>query len=208
MTKIIATSDLHGQLPLIPDCDLLILAGDICTHGGPQAQSQWLDQRFRTWLDSVPAKEVVAVAGNHDLIFERAEDLVPKDLRWHYLKDQSIQLLGFHIYGTPWQLPFWGAFNLNEAGLKLQYEKVPDKVDLFISHGPAFGIVDAVGARHVGSTSLRSKVIEVRPKLFICGHIHDAYGTYEMEGITFANVSLLNDRMEVAYPLAIFDLSL
>jgi len=207
MIRIIATSDLHGNLPVIQECDLLILGGDICPDGSSTHQAQWLDQNFRSWLDKVPAKEVVAIAGNHDLIFERAENLIPTDLRWHYLKDQQIELFGFKIYGTPWQLPFWGAFNLNEEGLARRYEKIPDNIDILISHGPAYGILDEVPSGHVGSTSLRKKIFELKPKLVICGHIHDAFGVRKIDNILFANVSLLNDRMEVAHPPALFDLN-
>lgn len=208
MTHIIATSDLHGHLPTIPSCDLLIIAGDICLDGFVTQQAAWMDTTLRKWLDDLPAKEVVVVAGNHDLIFEQASHLVPKKLRWHYLQEEQIELFGLQIYGMPWQLPFWGAFNLSEEQLLEHYEEIPKKIDILISHGPPFGIGDEVpkhSGQHVGSHALYNKIKEIKPKLFICGHIHCSFGLYQIESTTVANVSLLDDDMEIAHQPLMFE---
>ena len=41
-------------------------------------QAAWLDTEFRAWLAAVPAHKVVGVAGNHDWVFQRRPDLVPR----------------------------------------------------------------------------------------------------------------------------------
>ncbi len=211
MIHIVATSDLHGHLPNIPKCDLFIVGGDVCPGGTIDFQAKWLDVNFREWLEKIPAKEIVGIAGNHDLIFERAPQLIPDDLPWHYLRDSEIELFDFKIYGTPWQLPFWGAFNLEEESLKLKYQDIPKDIDILVSHGPPQGLGDEVIGhdnfkRHVGSLSLRNKIFEIMPKLIIYGHIHSAYGIWKINHMTFANVSLLNDEMEEVHRPANFEL--
>lgn len=190
MTKIIAISDLHGELPDVPECDLLLLGGDLCPDGPPIFQSNWLDFILRNWLKKVPAANVVAIAGNHDLIFESANYLIPKGLRWNYLQDQAIEIQGFKIYGTPWQLPFWGAFNLKEEELQKKYANIPQDVDILLSHGAPYGIRDEAHNVHTGSISLRNKIFEIKPKLSIFGHIHECFGIEKIEDTLFANVSL------------------
>lgn len=208
--KIVATSDFHGELPAIPECELLLIAGDVCPDGSNAFQASWLGGPFRKWLEEVPAKEIVLVAGNHDQIFEKEKERVPAGLRCHYLEDSAVELFGFTIYGTPWQLPFWGAFNLTEEGLSKKYALIPSKVDILISHSPPYCIADAVGefeeVVHTGSVSLRKKVFELKPKLFICGHIHCAYGVFTIQDIVFANVSLLDDDMIAAHEPVVFHL--
>ena len=205
MIRIAATSDLHGRLPDVPACDLLIIGGDICPGGSMAFQKNWLDTACRDWLEKIPAKEIIAIAGNHDLIFEQAPHLVPKDMPWYYLEDSEIELQGFKFYGTPWQLPFWGAFNLDEKGLALKYRNIPHDVDILISHGPPFGIGDEVPAGHQGSVSLRDKIFEIKPKLVVYGHIHPAFGMWKIDDIIFANVSLLNDAMEIVNKPVLFE---
>ncbi len=210
MTRIIATSDFHGNLPPISPCDLLLIAGDICPSGPPEKQAAWLDTTFRTWLEKVPATEVVIIAGNHDLIFEKAPALIPQDLRCHYLEDTSITLFGLHIYGTPWQLPFWGAFNKADPLLTQIYATIPKNTDIIISHGPPYGLLDTVTYNgktlHTGSKSLLEKVIEIKPKLCLFGHIHPTYGKLEENGITFANVALVDDNLRVKNEPMVFEL--
>lgn len=77
--KVVATSDLHGFLPQIPPCDLLLIAGDVCpvwNHRLP-FQRKWLRETFTPWLESLPARKIVGVWGNHDSIAESNPDKVP-----------------------------------------------------------------------------------------------------------------------------------
>lgn len=213
MVHIVASSDFHGTLPEIPECDILLIGGDICPEGSLAQQAAWLNDPFRKWLLSVKACEIVGIAGNHDLIFEGAEHLVPSGLNWHYLKDSTIELSGLKIYGTPWQLPFWGAFNLEEVKLAEKYQNIPKDIDILLSHSPAFGIFDevplhdAVNYVHTGSKALLNKALEIKPKLFICGHVHCSTGITKFNDIIFANVALLNDAMEVSHPPVAFDIA-
>lgn len=208
MVKIIATSDLHGRLPQISACDLLLICGDICPDVSSLHQAKWLDEVFRNWLEKLPAKEIVCIAGNHDRIFEQARHLVPKEMKFHYLQDNTIELYGLKIYGTPWQLPFWGVFNLSDDELEEQYSIIPKDIDILMSHAPPYGIFDEVprGAEqfHTGSIALRKKVFEVNPQLFVCGHIHCSFGMCKINETIFANVSLLDNDMKIAHePVAI-----
>jgi Icc-related predicted phosphoesterase len=215
MTKIVATSDFHGKLPFIPECDILLIAGDICSGSLGSDQGTWLETKFRPWLDSLHTKHVVAIAGNHDHIFETTPHLIPKDLKWHYLQDSFVVIENLTIYGTPWQLPFWGAFNLSDGRLEEVYKKIPDNADIIISHGPPQGIKDEIIRKfsdsktsiiHTGSLSLRKRVLEIKPKLCVFGHIHEAYGKVEENGITFANVSLVDDELKIAHEPMVFEL--
>src|SRR2546423_393204 len=90
--RIVAMSDLHGYLPeAVPECDLLLLAGDVApaTNHGIPFQAGWLDQHFRRWLRRLPARKIVGIAGNHDLIFDHEPQRVPHDLPWTYLQDSG-----------------------------------------------------------------------------------------------------------------------
>ena len=75
--KIIAIADtyeLHQQVT-IPTGDVLIVAGDLTSHGT-------LDnvEEFSAWLLEQPCKYKIVVAGNHDKPFEVEKDLAQKIL--------------------------------------------------------------------------------------------------------------------------------
>lgn len=106
MTTICCVSDLHGYLPKIPDCDTLLIAGDIlplAVQSSIPKSIAWLDSSFRKWLKQIAEGRIqtVGIAGNHDFIFERAHSLVPPDLPWVYLLDDMKEVCGLNIYGTP-----------------------------------------------------------------------------------------------------------
>lgn len=48
----------------------------------------------------------------------------------------------------------------------------------------------------VGCKDLFYRIMEVRPKIHACGHIHSAYGQKYFDGIEFLNASVLNERYE------------
>lgn len=54
---------------------------------------------------------------------------------------------------------------------------------------------------HIGSKSLRRIMGRVKPKLWICGHIHEGYGQFKdtsLSGINYhiVNCSHVNERYE------------
>jgi predicted phosphodiesterase len=179
--KIVCLSDLHGHLPEVPDADLLLLAGDYCPT--TKDQNWWLRDSFEPWLHEKSLRMiVVGIAGNHDLIFEKRPDLVPR-LSWKYLQDSAVRVSFEHkgslkIYGTPWQLRFcdW-AFNLDEKELDDKFAMIPDDTDVILTHGPPWGIGDQTDHKdRIGSRGLLKRCNEIQPKLVVYGHNHSGYG--------------------------------
>lgn len=198
--KIVCIADNHGNLKAkIPECDILIHAGDIFGPSDIFLQQAFLGN-FNYWLDKQPAKNKLLVAGNHDWYFEKCYDLRQKPLiNCDYLLDEMIEIEGLKIYGTPWQPIFldW-AFNLPEDELCKKWELIPEGLDILITHCPPYGILDECseyrgpGMVHVGSKSLAKRIEEVKPKLCVFGHIHESYGQIEKNGIRYVNASVLD----------------
>jgi Icc-related predicted phosphoesterase len=201
---IVATSDLHGTLPEIPPCDLLLIAGDVTPVWNHERnfQALWLRREFSNWLNSVPADEIVGVGGNHD--FELAESpFLSYDLPWTYLDNEAVTVSGLKIWGSPLSPTFgnW-AFMRDDRGLAEEWAKIPEDVDILMVHGPPFGHRDVTTfytkyTKHVGSMSLANRLYyEDFPnlRLIICGHIHEGYGQETVElgdnCFTVANVAL------------------
>lgn len=213
--KIVAISDLHGNLPEIPDCDLLLIAGDItpADDHGLQRQFSWLHSEFRKWLLNVPARKIVGVAGNHDFIFQTNLNVV-SDLPWVYLQDSGIEWDGVKIWGSPWQPVFhnW-AFNAEDAKRKTAWSMIPDDTNILITHGPPHGYGDFVdngydNRGNVGCRWLNKRIVELNfLKLAVFGHIHSGWGKYTInnERTTLANVSIVDDRYRLVNPPMMFE---
>ncbi len=209
----VCTADYHGNLNVeIPECDILLIAGDICPAYNSVVtsipiQQKWLEQDFLPWIKSVKEKnnikDVVLIAGNHDWIFSRRH---PRDIcpglneEIIYLQDSFVEINGIKIYGSPWQLPFcdW-AFNKPEVQLEVIWETFPEDVDILLLHCPPFGILDLtmLDNCNIGSHSLLKKIKEVKPKLVIFGHNHSGHGIYKEDDIIFVNATLLNEQYKM-----------
>jgi hypothetical protein len=210
---IVAVSDLHGVLPAIPPCDLLLLGGDLCPTAShhPPTQAQWLDGPFRTWLADAPARAKVYIAGNHDFVFERTPELVPGDLPGIYLQDSMLEWEGLKIWGTPWQPRFFDwAFNLDEPELRLKWALIPTATDVILVHGPPLGYGDAVpsrrGVRQTGSPSLLERIDDIKPRLVVFGHIHEGRGVFQRGRSVLANVTLLDVKYQQVYEPWVYQL--
>jgi Icc-related predicted phosphoesterase len=202
--KIVAMSDMHGELPDVPTCDLLLLAGDLTPVRDHtfMFQASWLDGEFRTWLKRQPARKIIGIAGNHDFIFERAPDLVPADLPWTYLQDSGTEWEGLKIWGTPWQPWFFDwAFNGGPEDLKRQWALIPDGTDILVVHGPPYGYGDGVpesdgSLRRCGCPHLLERIRALQPRLVVYGHIHEGRGEWQLGPTRLANVTILDGNYQ------------
>lgn len=199
--KLILTSDFHGELPEVPECDLLIIAGDICPVRDHRVsrQRKWLQGEFQDWVNttSKAAKNIVATWGNHDFVGETEPHIEVDGVTW--LVDETIEIDGLKVHGSPWCNKFFDwAFMGTEAELAAKWAMIPDDVDILFTHGPMFGVGDrTLNAHNVGSKSLADRVQDLKGlKLHVCGHIHEAYGDYPIphSGGRSLNVSRVDYR--------------
>lgn len=222
MLNIICTSDLHGNLPNIPACDLLLIGGDICPKHDHNVnfQRSWIETNFRNWLNDVSAQRIVFVAGNHDFCFENKRyslnSFCLQNKEVFYLEDDDIDFYidqdhePIRIYGTPWNNYFhnW-AFNLYEKDLAEKFKKIPTGLDILLTHEPCYGILDLAKVytpfgptdSHEGSSSLLKKVMEVEPKIHVFGHLHKNFGIRRLGKTKFINASFVDDHYQVRHGL-------
>lgn len=207
IVRIVATADLHGDLPHwrnIPECDLLLIAGDVCFDKPVAEQRHWLLEVFTPWLEALRAKHIIGIAGNHDFIFERDKGIGPK-LPWHYLEDQYIGFYGIHIWGTPWvpNLSRW-AFHGTDAFLDEKLQRIPEYIDIVMGHGPPHMHCDYTapqfGNVHAGFPGTLRMLDRVRPALYICGHIHEGFGWSKYNDTLILNVAHLDEHYDPSRP--------
>lgn len=186
-------SDLHGYLPLVEECEILILLGDVFPWNdhSEKYQRKWQTDVFMPWLDHQPAKEKILVAGNHDFLWEKK----PPSGNFHYLQDSGVDLFGLNFWGTPWTPPKrpeenrW-AFRLPEKQLQKKLKRIDKSTDVLLSHGPPWGVCDWTGSRHAGSQAMLEAISRIDPRLFLCGHIHEAGGPTLVDGRLLLNATL------------------
>lgn len=198
---------MHDAIKVVPDGDVLVHAGDFTGKGDPERVRE-----FNEWLGKQSHKHKIVIPGNHELTFQRgAKDsngsfyMTPEQAQAlitnaTLLIDQELIIDGVKFYGSPWQPAFhnW-AYNITlRARLKQIWEKIPDDTNVLITHGPPNRILDLVPNRdayggsdeHCGCHELKQRIVDVRPKLHIFGHIHEGYGQLVHDGTTYVNASI------------------
>ncbi|MEM7036058.1 MAG: metallophosphatase domain-containing protein [Bacteroidota bacterium] len=206
--RIVFLSDTHGKHKQIdvPAGDLLVHAGDISGRGLP-----WQVREFMEWFGAQPHTHKVMIAGNHDFLAETEPEtfraMVPDNVI--YLENEGVEIEGLKIWGspiTPW-FHDW-AFNVHRGpDIARVWEKMPDKIDLLITHGPPHGILDkVVTGEPVGCKELLKRVSEVKPTIHVFGHIHEARGEALIGPVHYINASNLNMEYEVAHAPVVVEL--
>lgn len=192
--KVVVIGDTHGYHHLLnmPEGDLLVHCGDFTNLGQPKEIFS-----FNEWLGQQPYKYKVVVPGNHDLSFEEDWSMCRAFLSnaTHVLKDDLIEIEGRRIYGSPF-VPQYGrwAFMYTFALGKQIWEKIPENLDVLITHGPPEGVKDltARGVR-AGCPWLRDYIVRQKPKYHVFGHIHEETGPITVGDTTHINASMANE---------------
>src|SRR5258706_9415175 len=190
---------LHGHYPKLEGGDILIVAGDLTAR---DTKDEYII--FGDWMQKQNYRCKIVICGNHDGRIEKIHKdcAIPDDLKLprmfinpfmlfgiEYLCDSGTEFKGLKIWGSPWvrgfkgMNPLYKAFTVDtEEELAEKWELIPPVIDILITHSPSFGNYDWVKNRDgsigpsIGSLSLWFKCLEIRPKVHIFGHIHEAYG--------------------------------
>ncbi|AEE54168.1 metallophosphatase domain-containing protein [Haliscomenobacter hydrossis] len=205
--RFVAISDTHGKHNFeLPEGDVLLHAGDVSSRGLKTEV-----QRFLDWFSSLDYAYKIFIAGNHDFFFEEAstaeiQAMIPPELI--YLNDSGVEIAGIHIWGSPIQPWFYDwAFNRQRGpAIQKHWDLIPSNSDIVITHGPVFGIHDhTVSGLPVGCEDLLPVIQRIEPKVHLCGHIHEAYGSRQVGETLYLNASILDVRYTIANPPIVFD---
>jgi uncharacterized protein len=183
--KLLAFSDLHRDLrqaaalvEMSAEADIVIGAGDFASvHEG-------LEETIGA-LAAIEAPTVL-VPGNN----ETADALREAAAGWSaatVLHGEGTTIEGVEFYGlgagvpiTPWD---W-SFDLDDLSAAEMLAACPEGAVLVL-HSPPHGHCDSGGAgNHFGSKALLAAVEEKRPRLAVCGHIHESWGCQSQIGET------------------------
>ena len=200
--KITCISDTHTKTKdlILPEGDILIHCGDFSMYG---RRKEIL--AFNDFLKKQNFKHKIVIAGNHDIVFDKEnydylttkykDSFNKKDLISHdeakgllkdcvYLENSGCTIMDLNIWGYPVSDTggVEGAFvydsKNNEEKIKSFLEKIPGNIDILVSHGPPYGILDKIHDNtNVGCKILRDYVFnKIKPRYHIFGHIHESSG--------------------------------
>jgi Icc-related predicted phosphoesterase len=181
----LAFSDLHRDLDqagklveMSADADLVIGAGDFAS----------IHEGLGETIDALAAIEAptVLVPGNN----ETEEALREAASGWEaatVLHGTGTTIDGIEVFGlgagvpvTPWD---W-SFDLDEGAAAAMIGDCPEGAVLVL-HSPPQGNCDTnSGGDHFGSSALLAGIEEKRPRIAVCGHIHESWGCESRIGET------------------------
>lgn len=199
--KIVLISDTHGKHDelILPEGDMVLHAGDLSGKG---SEKEIVD--FLNWYSSLPHKYKIFIAGNHDFFMESGDQesikkIIPDNVI--YLNDSGVEIEGINIWGSPIQPWFYDfAFNRQRGEeISKHWEMIPANTDLLITHGPPHKILDKTfQGLEVGCEELIKSIQKLKLKVHLFGHIHEAYGQIEVDGVKYINASMVDYQYEMS----------
>lgn len=200
-TRFVCISDTHNTIPSLPKGDVLIHAGDL-TNQGTYSELR----KAVKWIAAADFEAKIVIAGNHDITLDDAfyaehglyfHNQSPEDPRLcqelldhpsiTYLKHESAQIklkdpngphTQFSVFGSPYS-PAKGlwAFGYAPEEAPMIWSQIPLDTDVLITHTPPkYHVDEAQNRRASGCEVLRNELWRIRPRLAICGHVHEARG--------------------------------
>jgi len=189
MPRLAVLGDVHGHFGYLEESiaaiaserpDGLLLVGDL-------GFEQDLGGSAGRVLEAASALgvDVLFVPGNHDL------PELPDAGRARNADRRRLEICGLTVWG------FGGsprAFGFPHEWPEAAVPRALDRsVDLLLLHCPPHGCGLDLTTRgqHVGSQALRALLAAARPRLALCGHIHEAPGCEVVEGVPCVNAGSL-----------------
>lgn len=231
-TRIMCLSDTHGivdvssvaRKAIDSRVDIVVLAGDIQPCWIAMSADEYMAKEFfpAVYMLRDAGIDVVATPGNHDFWLHGHLDCSREN--FHLLVDREKTVKGVRFYGTPWCPTINGrwVFEEYDDDLNDRFDMIPRGIDVLVAHTPPIGFTDdelwdvstqndRAYWNHWGSRSLRKAIVNKRPRVVVCGHIHTGdHGDCAIrkiggnEDTPVFNVSMVDENYELAYrPLVI-----
>jgi hypothetical protein len=159
------THELHREVE-VPDGDILIHAGDFTMFS--ESMEEVAD--FNKWLGELPHRFKAVVSGNHEFFLETDPSQRSLLSNATVLINEGVEIEGLRLWGSPVTPIYSGAFGMSSARDRRKlYAQIPQDIDVLITHGPPFGILDSdpVTGLHAGCPELLDAVMRVGPKLHV-----------------------------------------
>ncbi len=180
--KILHISDTHGKhqiLKDLPNADVIVHTGDITEDGTDEEVKDFIE-----WFSGLSYAHKIFIAGNHDNCLYGANiEGLPDNV--HYLCNDGITIDGIKFYGVP-------MFLQDDLDGKLPelFGRIPDDTDVLLTHQPPLGILDEQDGINYGDYTLFKRVMDVRPKYHLFGHLHHTEKTQEVfRRVRFSNAA-------------------
>lgn len=203
--KIWAISDTHGfhDYLQVPEVDMVIHAGD-STNYKELFKNELEFENFLRWYSKLDIKHKILIAGNHDASLTKKYNVDKvRDYGIIYLEHEDCEVEGITIFGSPYTPTFGDWYFMKDRSKLDRYWQMLKSCDILVTHGPPKGILDLSFDRnrnleYCGDSALLKRVLDVKPKYHIFGHIHDCEGVINKgiriyQDITFVNASCVTD---------------
>ena len=221
MIKICAISDLHGYLPKIEPCDLVLICGDIVglrAQRYPKSCKKWYIDWFKPWVNELPCDKVLFIPGNHEVGMEGHEEEYKKLFGPHdkatVLFHESYEYLGsdgetYKIFGTPYCKIFgnW-AYMYPDDTLRQAFSEIPENLDILITHDQPYEFGDILlqedcpwaDGSHIGNKPLLEAILAKQPRYQLNGHLHScSHEKIMINNTSHYNVSMKDEKYNIVY---------
>jgi len=187
--KILAVADIHGsqyRLNLVLKNiktytpDLIVICGDITQFGPGDLATNFLNQ--------IPV-ETLAIPGNIDT-FDVDQGITASNAINIHMKRVMIQGISFVGIGRDIPTALFD-MSITDGVIQKPFNKILDETSVLVTHVPPFKLQDKMFmGNHGGSKQLRNIIDTCKPRLVLCGHIHEDPGVATSGNTTVVNCSM------------------
>jgi len=187
--KILAAADIHGsqyRLNLVLKNveaytpDLVVICGDITQFGPGELATNLLNQ--------IPIK-TFAIPGNIDT-FDVDQGITVSNATYLHMRRVVFQGIPFVGIGREIPTPLADA-TIIDGTQKKSLMNILDKTSVLVTHAPPFKVQDKIFiGSYRGSRELRTIIDTRKPRLVLCGHIHEDPGMTKLMNTIVVNCSL------------------
>ncbi|MFT4261452.1 MAG: metallophosphoesterase family protein [Candidatus Woesearchaeota archaeon] len=168
--KVLVFADLHEDYECFEvlkekakQAEIILGAGDYTLFGNKL-------NKLLSMINSLN-KPCYLIHGNHEEPKEMEEE-IKKFKNLEFIHKRKIKYKTLEIAG-------YGGDGFSHKDLEAEkfFDKSKPKDSIILFHGPPFGIsLDEVGFGHCGNESYTNIITQHKPRLVVCGHIHEHFG--------------------------------